>query len=102
MATISWNEVRKRAVKFAHDWKDASSETAEAQTLWNEFFEIFGLHRKDVAHFEASVERLGSKHSGRIDLFIPGKLIAVQRSGTTAYLQAMEYGVALEPKEGTG
>jgi hypothetical protein len=103
MATISWNEIRKRAVSFAHAWKEVERETSEAQTFWNEFFAIFGVQRRDVALFEASVAKLATAHTGRIDLFWPGKLIAEHKSKgkdlDAAFLQAVDYGLALKDTE---
>ena len=34
---ISWNEIKSRAMAFAREWADVSSEDAEAKTFWNEF-----------------------------------------------------------------
>lgn len=46
MPTLTWNEITRRAVTFAHDWCEATSERAEAQTFWNDFFAVFGIgHR---------------------------------------------------------
>lgn len=42
-ATLSWNEMRDRAYAFVREWKDETSEKAEAQSFWTEWFDIFGL-----------------------------------------------------------
>jgi hypothetical protein len=34
---ISWNGIKSRAMAFAREWVDVSSEDAEAKTVWNEF-----------------------------------------------------------------
>jgi hypothetical protein len=47
--SLSWNEVRDRAVKFSRDWCGETSERAEAKTFWDEFFNVFGLQRRTVA-----------------------------------------------------
>ncbi|MCE9595016.1 MAG: class I SAM-dependent DNA methyltransferase [Planctomycetes bacterium] len=90
---LSWNEIRDRAHGFARTWKDESRERAEAQTFWNEFFEVFGLTRRRVAQFEKPAARSGG--SGFIDLFWKGKLIAEHKSrGASldkAYDQALDY-----------
>jgi len=52
MPHISWSEVRDRAIRFSREWTGTSSESAEKQTFWNEFFEVFGLRRRSVATFE--------------------------------------------------
>ena len=30
--SLSWNEIRRRAIQFSHDWADATHERAEAET----------------------------------------------------------------------
>ena len=37
MSTLSWNEIRHRAIQFSKTFENASNENAEAQTFWNEF-----------------------------------------------------------------
>jgi len=91
---LSWNDIRDRATRFARDWQDASYERGEAQTFWNEFFAVFGMHRSRVYSFEKRVEKLGGG-SGYIDCFWPGVLIAEHKSRGKplhkAHLQALEY-----------
>lgn len=58
MPQISWNEVRDRAIRFSRDWVDAKREESDKQTFWNEFFDVFGIRRRDVALFESSVARV--------------------------------------------
>ncbi len=55
---LNWNEIRKRAIEFSREWRDAKREKAEAQTFWNEFFRVFGISRKHVASFEEPVKKL--------------------------------------------
>ena len=43
---LSWNEIRHRAIQFAHNWAGTRSEAAEKQTFWNEFFDVFGIQRR--------------------------------------------------------
>ena len=57
---ISWNEIRQNAIRFARDWAGASSESAEKQTFWNEFFAVFGVSRRTVASFEKPVRNLAA------------------------------------------
>ena len=45
---LSWNEIRVRAASFAQEWKDAHYEKGETQTFYNEFFEIFGVLRRNT------------------------------------------------------
>jgi len=37
---LSWNEIRNRAHEFSKRWEGESSERAEAQSFWNEFFSV--------------------------------------------------------------
>jgi len=76
---ISWNEIRHNAIRFSREWAGAKSETAEKQTFWNEFFEIFGIRRRVVASFEEPVRKLSGDH-GFIDLFWPRVLIVEHKS----------------------
>lgn len=72
-------EIRQRAITFGHDWKDATSERAEAQTFWNEFFNVFGIHRRSVASFEHTVRNLSGTHD-RIDVIWQGLMIGEHKS----------------------
>ena len=58
---LAWNEIRHRAIRFANDWTATESESADKQTFWNEFFEVFGVARKTVASFEAPVRKVFGK-----------------------------------------
>ncbi|MBK6631789.1 MAG: hypothetical protein IPG33_12660 [Betaproteobacteria bacterium] len=81
---LSPNEIKERAVAFAHKWAGEDSERAEAQSFWNGFFEVFGVDRKRVAVFEKQVKmaRAGEKlRHGRIDLFWKGTLLVEHKSG---------------------
>ena len=99
---LSWNEVRARASGFAKGWRDAAYEKGETQTFYNEFFEVFGVKRRNVARYEEHVKKLDNS-SGFIDLFWPGVLIVEQKSAghnlTKAYGQAGEYFDALKESE---
>ncbi len=75
MPTLTWNEIRNRAVTFAADWGDETSERAEAQTFRNEFLDVFGVKRRRVAVYEKRVATL-TKNAGRIDRFWPGVMLA--------------------------
>lgn len=91
---LSWNEIRQRATAFVREWSDAQRERAEAQTFWNEFFQVFGRRRRTVASFEEPVRNLGGDYDF-IDLFWRGKLIAEHKSRggnlDKAHTQAIGY-----------
>ena len=79
MPHLSWNEVRDRAIRFAREHAGDRSESAEKQTFWNDFFDVFGLRRAALATFEENVRNLkGNK--GAIDLLWKGKLLVEHKS----------------------
>jgi len=98
---LSWNEIKDRALAFFREWECARAERAEAQTFWNEFFNVFGISRRRVASFEEPVRRARTRfeqsggRGGFIDLFWRGNLIAEHKSRgldlDSAYKQALEY-----------
>lgn len=102
MPPLSWNEIRKRAVEFSQDYKDATRENAETQSFYNDFFNVFGISRRRVASFEEPVKKLGARR-GRIDLFWKGVLLAEQKSGgldlEAAKTQALDYFPNLKEEE---
>ncbi len=99
---LSWNEMRSRAVAFSEEWKDAAYEKGESQPFYDDFFEIFGIKRRQVARYEESVKKLDNRQ-GFIDLFWPGVLLAEQKSAgrdlDKAAEQAGEYFDALPDEE---
>ena len=90
---LSWNEIRARAAQFATEWADATYERGEAQSFYNEFFEIFGVRRRTVARYEEHVRRLDHSH-GFIDLFWPGVLLVEQKSAGRDLAAAREQAAA--------
>lgn len=79
MPSISWNEIRNRALTFSRVWSEATREQADKQTFWNEFFDIFGVSRRMVASFEEPVTRMRGT-TGFIDLFWPGKVLVEHKT----------------------
>ena len=79
MPHLSWSEVRDRAIRFSRNWGDATSERADKQTFYNEFFDVFGIRRASVAAFEANVRNLQGNVNA-IDLLWRGKLIVEHKS----------------------
>jgi hypothetical protein len=100
---LSWPEIRANAQAFAHEWADATSERAEAQTFWNEFFAVFGVQRRRVAVYEKTVARLKHPGLGRIDVFWPGLMLAEHKSAgadlDAAFQQATDYFEGLSDRE---
>ncbi len=99
---LSWNEIRNRAATFTKDWTNAHYEKGQTQTFYNEFFEVFGRRRRDVAVYEEKVKKLNDKH-GFIDLFWSGKLLVEQKSAgrnlQDARTQATDYFLQLKEEE---
>lgn len=93
---LTWQDIRARAVAFAREWADAGSERAEAQTFWNEFLAVFGVHRRRAGVlFERAAARFGRPGAGRIDVFWPGLLLCEHKSAgadlDAAFEQATDY-----------
>ena len=92
---LSLNEIRERARAFAREWAGETSERAEAQSFWNDFFNVFGVNRRRVAVFEQKAERFSGARHGRIDVFWPGVMLAEHKSEgrdlDAAYEQATDY-----------
>jgi restriction-modification enzyme MmeI-like protein len=94
MPALSWNEIRNRAIQFSKDWEGVRDERAEAQTFWNEFFQVFGIKRRTVASFEEPVRSIKNTYH-RIDLFWKSRLLAEHKSAgeslDRAESQAFQY-----------
>ena len=95
---LSWNEIRSRAHEFSRRRAGGESKRAEAQSFWNEFFNVFGIERRRVAVFEKQVQltRAGEKlKHGRIDAFWKGMLLIEHKSRgqdlNRAFAQAADY-----------
>ncbi len=91
---LGWDEIKRRAKAFSEEWSDAFYEKGETQSFYNDFFEIFGVKRRQVATYEQRVKLLGNKH-GFMDLFWPKTLLIEQKSArldlNKAGAQAMDY-----------
>lgn len=92
--TLSWNEIKDRAVKFSKDWINDISEEAEAKSFLTDFFNVYGINRKKVATFEHRVKKLDEK-DGYIDLLWKGNILIEMKSRgknlDKAYQQARDY-----------
>ena len=99
---LSLNEIKDRAVAFSKEWKDESSEEAEAKSFWDGFFNIFGISRRRTATFEERVHKTGSK-DGYIDLLWKGVILIEHKSRgkdlEKAYQQAKDYFPGLKDKD---
>jgi type II restriction/modification system DNA methylase subunit YeeA len=100
--SLSWNEIKDRAIRFSKDWELVSSEDAEAKTFWDEFFNVFGISRRKIASFEKPVKRL-DESTGYIDLLWKGMILVEHKSRgknlDKAYKQALDYFPGLKDYE---
>ncbi|MBK8444410.1 MAG: class I SAM-dependent DNA methyltransferase [Sphingobacteriales bacterium] len=92
--TLSWNEIKDRALKFSKEWADTSNEEADAKPFLVEFFNVFGITSKRVSSFEHRVKKLDDK-DGYIDLLWKGMILIEMKSRgknlDKAYQQAKDY-----------
>jgi len=92
---LQWSEIRARAAAFSETHKHARREHGETQTFYDEFFDCFGVNRRQVATYEQRVRNLPGDKQGFIDLFWPGVLIVEQKSAgldlRVASNQALDY-----------
>jgi hypothetical protein len=99
---LSWNEIKDRAIRFSKEWENEASEDAEAKSFWDEFFNVFGIHRRKVASFEKPVKRL-DESTGYIDLLWKGTILVEHKSRgkdlDKAYKQALDYFPGLKDYE---
>ena len=78
---LSLNEIRDRATAFAREYRDASSENAEAQSFWGDFFKVFGINARRVGAFEKPAHNLFSQSGrGRIDYLWKGVVLVEHKS----------------------
>lgn len=102
---LAFAEIRDRLQQFAVDWRDETSERAEAQTFWNELLACFGVQRRRVAVFEQRAKRASTGGTGRIDVFWPKVVIGEHKSAgamkdDSAEVQAEDYLLGGDVKPG--
>ena len=94
MPRLSQADIRNNAIAFVHEWKDETRERAEAQTFWNEFLQIFGIKRRQVAVFERAVQKEQQKHGSNRPVLAGVLLVEHKSRGQDldkASSQAFEY-----------
>lgn len=100
--TLSWNEIKDRAIKFSKEWTDATNEEADAKPFLVEFFNVFGVSSKRVSTFEHRVKKLDDK-DGYIDLLWKGMILVEMKSRgknlDRAFVQAKDYTHGLKDHE---
>lgn len=92
--SLTLSQIRSQAIAFSREWREERRESAEKQSFWNEFFEVFGIRRRRVATFEVPVSLRDGRH-GSVDLFWRGTLLVEHKSRgadlTAAFRQATGY-----------
>jgi type II restriction/modification system DNA methylase subunit YeeA len=100
--TLSWNEIKDRALKFSKEWADTSNEEADAKPFLDAFFDVFGITRKKIGTFEHRVKKLDDGN-GYIDLLWKGVILIEMKSKgknlDKAFIQAKDYTDGLKQHE---
>jgi len=100
--TLSWNEIKDRALKFSKEWAGTTNEEADAKPFLDAFFDVFGITRKKIGTFEHRVKKL-SDADGYIDLLWKGNILVEMKSRgknlDKAFQQAIEYTHGLKQNE---
>lgn len=95
LMSLSWSDIKTRALQFSDDWKHTTSERAESKSFWDAFFQVFGVRRQTFASFENPVKSLDKTKYGYIDLLWQGVMLVEHKSAghdlEKARLQAMAY-----------
>ena len=82
-------QLQTAAQNFADHYKNQTDERREKDTFWNEFFAIFGIDRKNVAHFEYAVKD-PSNNTQFVDVFWEGIFLAEHKSANKNLAKAKE------------
>jgi len=77
--TLSWNEIKDRALNFSKEWAGTTNEDADAKSFLDAFFDVFGISRKKIGSFEYRVKKL-SDADGYIDLLWKGVILIEMKS----------------------
>jgi N-6 DNA Methylase len=87
---LSKRAIRDRAIGFSDRWKGATSESAERQLFWNDFFSVFGVALRRIGFFEVAAKRLSTGNRGWIDLLVPGEMAVEHKSAGEDLGRAMD------------
>lgn len=101
-ATLNINTIRDRAAQFAKEFAGTTYESGFDQKFVNRLCWVFNISDHRLVDFQTRVKKLGGR-AGRIDAFLPGKLLVEMKSGNKdlgkAYVQATEYFPGLKDEE---
>jgi len=87
---------------FSREWEGETSESAEAKSFWDAFFNVFGIYRRRIASFEEPVKKSDGQ-GGFIDLLWKGVLLVEHKSQgknlDRAFGQATDYFSGLKERD---
>lgn len=94
--SLSLNEIRANAAKFALAWKDTpGDERQDAQTFVRDLLAVYGITASKAALYEYRAKRFSTGVGGYIDALIPGVAIVEMKSAgkdlIAAEAQAIDY-----------
>ena len=99
-ATIRHNltEFKVRWLAHIEEWKAENrpaTESSHDQQFWGDLLDCFGINARDIYLYQRSAKRASTGRTGKIDLFMPGKVIGEAKSlGVDlddAHNQALDY-----------
>lgn len=100
---LTWTEMRARAHAFVAEWRGETRERAEAQSFWNDWFNIFGISRRRFVTFEQHAQRISTGGGGSLDAFWPS-VVAIEHKSAGKSLedaigQALDYLGSVEERD---
>lgn len=99
-ATIRHNltEFKVRWLAHIEEWRAENrpaTESSHDQQFWGDLLDCFGINARDIYLYQRSAKRASTGRTGKIDLFMPGKVIGEAKSlGVdldNAHNQALDY-----------
>lgn len=91
-------EFKLRWLAHIEQWKAENrpaTESSHDQQFWGDLLDCFGVNARDLYLYQRSAKRASTGRTGKIDMFMPGKVIGEAKSlGVPlddAYAQALDY-----------
>ena len=84
-ATIRHNltEFKLRWLAHIEQWKAENrpaTESSHDQQFWGDLLDCFGVNARDLYLYQRSAKRASTGRTGKIDMFMPGKVIGEAKS----------------------
>ena len=103
--TFDRTTIRHNLTEFKLRWLDRikqwkaenrpATESSHDQQFWGDLLDCFGVNARDLYLYQRSAKRASTGRTGKIDMFMPGKVIGEAKSlGVPlddAYAQALDY-----------